>query len=54
MNDNKAGAKKFILDALQQMNVIPNDNRKCVIGFSDEVIDDSNDFVNVRIFEVKP
>lgn len=52
--DNIASAKKFILDALQQMNVIPNDNRKCVIGFTDEVIDDSHDFVNVRIFEVKP
>ena len=52
--DNIASAKKFILDALQQMNIIPNDNRKCVIGFTDEVIDDSHDFVNVRIFEVKP
>lgn len=51
--DNIASAKKFILDAMQTMGIIPNDNRKCVVGFTDEIIDDRHDFVNVNIIEVK-
>lgn len=50
--DNIASAKKFILDALQSMQIIPNDNRKYVKGFSDEIIDDKEDFVKVTIFEL--
>ena len=50
--DNIASAKKYILDSMQSMNVIPNDNRKIVTGFTDEVIDDTSDFVEVRIYEV--
>lgn len=50
--DNIASAKKFILDAMQTMRVIENDNRKNVVGFSDEIIDDSRDFVEVKIYEV--
>ncbi len=34
--DNICFAKKFILDALQQANRLQNDNRKCVVGFTDE------------------
>lgn len=51
--DNIASAKKYILDAMQRIGVIPNDNRNIVVGFSDEIIDDKNDFVEVRIYEVK-
>ena len=50
--DNIASAKKFILDAMQRCGVIPNDNRNIVVGFTDEIVDDSNDFVEVKIFEV--
>jgi Holliday junction resolvase RusA-like endonuclease len=34
--DNVAFAKKFILDALVQLGVLPGDGRKHVVGFSDE------------------
>ena len=49
--DNIAFAKKFILDAMQKSGIIPNDNRKYVKGFSDDIIDDSRDFVIVKVFE---
>lgn len=51
--DNIASAKKFILDALQKQNIIPNDNRKYVKGFHDTIIDDKSDFVRVEIIELK-
>ena len=50
--DNIASAKKYILDAMQHMNVIPNDNRKIVTGFTDEIIDDTSDYVEVNIIEL--
>jgi len=34
--DNICSAKKFILDSLVKLNIIPNDNRKYVIGFEDK------------------
>jgi len=34
--DNVAFAKKFILDALVGLGVLPNDSRKYVTGFADE------------------
>lgn len=34
--DNIAFAKKFILDALVKCGKLPDDNRKYVVGFSDE------------------
>lgn len=34
--DNIAFAKKFILDALQKSGKLKNDNRKFVVGFSDD------------------
>lgn len=34
------------------MNVIPNDNRKIVTGFTDEIIDDTSDYVEVNIIEL--
>lgn len=33
--DNVAFAKKFILDAMVQCGVLKDDNRKCVVAFSD-------------------
>lgn len=33
--DNCSFGKKFILDALQEMEILPNDNPKYVKGFSD-------------------
>lgn len=51
--DNIVSAKKFILDAMQKMGVIPNDNRKYVAGIYDRVIDDTKDFVRVQLHEVE-
>ena len=51
--DNIVSAKKFILDAMQKMGIIPNDNRDHVRAISDEVVDDDKDFVVVRLYEVK-
>ena len=51
--DNIVSAKKFILDAMQKMGIIPNDNRNHVCAISDEVVDDDKDFVVVRLYEVK-
>ena len=36
--DNVAFAKKYILDALQKKKILPNDNNKWIIGFSDEFV----------------
>lgn len=49
--DNIASAKKFVLDALQKTGVLENDSRKFVKGFHDEIIDDKEDFVVVRLKE---
>lgn len=51
-SDNVASAKKFILDAMQKSGVIPNDNRKYVKGFTDDILDDTKDFVVVTIEEI--
>ena len=50
--DNIAFAKKFILDALVNMRVLPNDSRRYVKGFTDEIIDDTTDFVKVELVEI--
>lgn len=50
--DNIASAKKFILDAMQKHGIIPNDNRKFVKGFQDAIVDDTKNFVYVRIIEI--
>lgn len=50
--DNIVSAKKFILDAMQKAGIIPNDNRKWVANIYDNVIDDTKDFVRVRLQEV--
>ena len=51
--DNIVSAKKFILDAMQKAGIIINDNRKCVAGIYDEIIDDTKDFVRVRLQEIE-
>lgn len=51
-SDNVASAKKFILDAMQTSGIIPNDSRKYVKGFTDKILDDTKDFVVVRLEEV--
>ena len=51
--DNIASAKKYILDAMQKADIIPNDNRKYVKGFTDDILDDTKDFVVVTLEEVE-
>lgn len=36
--DNVAFAKKFILDALQKCGVLPNDNNRYLLGFTDSFV----------------
>ena len=51
--DNIASAKKYILDAMQETGILPNDNRKYVKGFTDKIIDATFDGVHVDIEDVK-
>lgn len=51
--DNIASAKKYILDAMQNKNILPNDNRKYVKGFYDDIIDDDENYVLVEIKPLK-
>lgn len=51
--DNIVSAKKFILDAMQKMGIIPNDDREHVPAIFDKVVNDSKDFVVVRLYDVK-
>lgn len=51
--DNIASAKKFILDAMQEAGILPDDNRKYVKGFTDKIIDATFDGVRVDIEEVQ-
>lgn len=50
--DNIAGAKKFILDAMQRAGILPNDSRKYVDNFTDLIVDDGQDYVQVYLQEV--
>ena len=48
--DNVCAARKFILDALVSMGILPNDTRKWVRGFTDEfIIDRKNPRTEVEI-----
>ena len=51
--DNVASAKKYILDAMQTKNILPNDNRQYVKGFYDDIIDDDENYVLVEIKPIK-
>lgn len=48
--DNIAFAKKFILDALQECGILPNDNQRWVLGFEDHFLH-GEDSVLVEIKE---
>lgn len=50
--DNVAFAKKFILDALQKSEILPNDNNQYILGFQDEFVYGQGDKVVVEIEEV--
>lgn len=52
--DNILSAKKFLLDALQQMQIIPNDGQKQVKGFSESWGLATNEFpvgVHIKLIE---
>jgi Holliday junction resolvase RusA-like endonuclease len=49
--DNIQSAQKFILDALQTMNIIPNDSRRYVKQIHHNIVDDDRDYVVVRFKE---
>lgn len=51
--DNICFAKKFILDAMQELGKITNDNRKWVVGFVDDFEFGSNYEVRLEIEEMK-
>lgn len=46
-------AKKFILDALQECGKLKNDNRKYVVGFTDEFLYGKSYEVRLEIEELK-
>lgn len=49
--DNIFSAKKFILDAMQEAKIIPNDSQKYIAGLSDRLIVDQEYYVKVTIWE---
>lgn len=49
--DNIQSAQKFILDALQQHNIIKRDSRKYVKQIHHRIVDDKRDFVIVNFAE---
>ena len=51
--DNIAFAKKFILDAMQKFGKLENDNRKCVMAFTDSFEYGKETKVILEIEEVK-
>lgn len=51
--DNISFAKKFILDALQECGKLSNDNRKHVVGFTDEFMWGANYEVRLEIEEIE-
>lgn len=50
--DNVASAKKYILDAMQEAGVFPNDNRRYVRGFTDTFVKAERDGVLITIEEL--
>ena len=51
--DNVAFAKKYILDALQKSEILPNDNNQYIDGFQDDFVYKQGDKVVVEIMEAK-
>ena len=50
--DNVQSSQKFILDAMVENGILQNDNRRYVKQIYHEIIDDSADFVVVKIEEL--
>ena len=51
--DNVAFAKKYILDALQKAEILPNDNNQYIDGFQDDFVYKQGDKVVVEIMEAE-
>ena len=51
--DNICFAKKFLLDSLQEVGKLSNDNRKCVVGFTDTFEIGNRYEVRLEIEEMK-
>lgn len=51
--DNIQSSVKFILDAMVNNRILKNDSRRYVKQIRHEIIDDTDDFVVVRIEELK-
>lgn len=49
--DNRRSSVKFILDAMQKAEIIPNDSQKYICGLFDEFKQSDTDFVKVEIIE---
>lgn len=49
--DNRRSSVKFILDAMQKAEIIPNDSQKYICGLFDEFKQAKEDFVKVEIIE---
>lgn len=51
--DNIQSSQKFVLDAMVKNGILQDDGRRYVKQVNHEVIDDNDDFVVVRIQELK-
>lgn len=49
--DNVASAKKYIFDALQKAQILPNDNNKYIAGIEDDFIYKQGNKVIIEIWE---
>lgn len=49
--DNVASAKKYILDALQKAEILPNDNNRYILGFQDDFVYKQGDKIIIEIME---
>ncbi len=49
--DNRRSSIKFILDAMQKAEIIPNDSQKYICGLFDEFKQADKDYVKVEIIE---
>lgn len=49
--DNRRSSVKFILDAMQKAEIIPNDSQKYICGLFDEFKQANEDLVKVEIIE---
>lgn len=52
--DNVAAAKKFILDAFQKGNILPNDGNRNILGFTDSFVYGMGGGVSIELEEAQP